>query len=137
MLTINLQEFDVGSVIKFSTKNPNDSRVWKGTVIGIGNYQFASGITDLITYYEEILSSLGTTETISKLNTATFIVIKKETNTGIVTDAVAVDWIVPSSFSVVASTASYTIQVYTHTGETVDTVLSILRDNGFVCKSLS
>lgn len=136
-ITINAQSFDIGDTIKFSTLNPKDTRVWQGTVIGIAGYQIASNYGDVINYYQQVKAGLTNPNQISLLDQTQFILVNTETDSGRVIKPMSPEWILPESFKVVKNQTSYVIQVYTHNSESVSTVLQLLRDNGFTCKSLS
>ena len=136
-MQINGETFDIGSVIRFSSRNPQDVRVWQGTVVGFCGYQVASGYGDLINYYQQVVAGLGNTNAISKLGDTEFILINTENdNRGSLIQAISPEWIDAATFHVVEFSTSYTIQVTTHNHETVQDVLQLLRDNGFTCKSL-
>lgn len=136
-MIINSQSFDIGDTIQFSSINPKDTRVWNGTVIGICGYRIASGYGDLINYYQQVLAGLDGSNKISLLADTQFILLNVETESGSVIQAISSEWVLAESFKVVKAEVSYMIQVYTHDGETVSNVLQLLRDNGFVCRSLS
>lgn len=136
-MIINSVSFDINDVIRFSSRNPHDVRIWQGTVVGFCGYQVAAGYGDLINYYQQVVASLGSTNRISKLADTDFILINTETTSGTVIQAISPEWIDATTFSKVEASASYTIQVTTHNNETVNDVLQLLRDNGFTCKALS
>lgn len=136
-ITINAQTFDVGDTIRFSSINPKDTRIWYGTVVATCKYQIAAGYGDLINYYQQVLAGLDSASKINTLAQAEFILISMETESGKVVQAISPEWILPESFTLVQQESSYTIKVYTHAGATVQTVLQLLRDNGYTCQSLS
>lgn len=136
-MNINGVSFDINDVVRFSSRNPNDVRVWQGTVVGFCGYQVASGYGDLINYYQQVVAGLGSTNRISKLGDTEFMLISVENSSGKVIQAISPEWIDPITFRLVEATTSYTIQVTTHNNATVDDVLQLLRDNGFTCKALS
>lgn len=135
--TLNGQSYDIGDTIKFTSMNPKDTRVWSGKVVGFCGYEVATGYGDIINYYQQVLSGLGSANQVSLLASSEFIIINTETENGSVLQTICPEWIIPESFSVVKAEQSYTIQVFTHDGSTVYDVLKILRDNGFTCRSLS
>lgn len=136
-MNINGVSFDINDVVRFSSRNPNDVRVWQGTVVGFCGYQVASSYGDLINYYQQVVAGLGSTNRISKLGDTEFMLISVENSSGKVIQAISPEWIDPITFSLVEAPTSYTIQVTTHNNETVNDVLQLLRDNGFTCKALS
>ena len=135
-MNINGKSFDIGSVVSFTTRNPQDVRIWQGTVVGFCGYQVAAGYGDLINYYQQVVAGFGSTNRISRLANTEFMLISTENESGNVVQAISPEWIEPTSFRIVAADASYLIQVTTHNNETVSDVLQLLRDNGFTCKSL-
>jgi len=136
-MIVNSQSFDIGDAIQFTSINPKDTRVWNGTVIGFCGYRVAAGYSDLINYYQQVLTGINGTNKISLLADAQFILLEIKTENGTMVQAISPEWILVESFKVIKAEASYMIQVYTHDGETVSNVLQLLRDNGFVCRSLS
>ena len=136
-MNINGKSFDINSVVRFSSRNPQDVRVWQGTIVGFCGYQVASGYGDLINYYQQVVAGLGSTNRISKLGDTEFMLINVESPSGSVIQAISPEWIDASTFDLVEVQTSYTIQVTTHNNETVFDVLQLLRDNGFTCKALS
>ena len=136
-MNINGVSFDINDVVRFSSRNPQDVRIWQGTVVGFCGYQVASAYGDLINYYQQVVAGLGSTNRISKLGDTDFMLINTETDSGRVIQAISPEWIDATTFSLVESSTTYTIQVTTHNNETVSDVLQLLRDNGFTCKSLS
>ena len=136
-MNINGKSFDINDVVRFSSRNPKDVRIWQGTVVGFCGYQVASGYGDLINYYQQVVAGLGSTNRISKLGDTEFMLINTETDSGRVIQAISPEWIDATTFRLVEVSTSYTIQVTTHNNETVADVLQLLRDNGFTCKALS
>ncbi len=136
-MNINGKSFDINSVVRFSSRNPQDVRVWQGTIVGFCGYQVASGYGDLINYYQQVVAGLGSTNRISKLGDTEFMLINVESPSGSVIQAISPEWIDAATFDLVEVQTSYTIQVTTHNNETVFDVLQLLRDNGFTCKALS
>ena len=136
-LLVGTTSFDIGDVIRFSSINPKDTRVWQGTVIGVTTYQVASHYADIINYYQQVKAALDNPNQISLLNQAEFILIDMETDSGSVVQPISPEWIDPTTFKLVKNQNSYLIQVFTHSNETAADVLQLLRDNGFTCKSLS
>ena len=136
-MNINGISFDINDVVRFSSRNPQDVRIWHGTVVGFCGYQVASGYGDLINYYQQVVAGLGSTNRISKLGDTEFMLINVETSSGSVIQAISPEWIDTTSFRLWEASTSYTIQVTTHNNETVNDVLQLLRDNGFTCKALS
>lgn len=136
-MNINGVSFDINDVVRFSSRNPNDVRIWQGTVVGFCGYQVASGYGDLINYYQQVVAGLGSTNRVSKLGDTDFMLINVETSSGTVIQAISPEWVEPTTFQLVEASTSYTIQVTTHNNETVNDVLQLLRDNGFTCKALS
>ena len=135
-MLINEQTFDIGDTITFTSKNPHDTRTWYGKVMGICGYKVASGYSDLINYYQQLVASESSVVKFSKLGDASFILIEVEGVNGNVIQPICPEWIYAPSFKVVKSQVAYTVQVYTHSGETLNDVLQILRDAGFTCKAL-
>lgn len=136
-MVINGVTFDIGDVVTFTSINPQDTRHWRGTVVGFCGYQVASSFGDMVSYYQQVLAGMNGAQRISKLATAPFMIINTDTDSGTVMQAISTEWVEPTSFRLVEYMTSYTIQVTTHNGETVYDVLQILRDNGFTCKALS
>lgn len=136
-MNINGKSFDINSVVRFSSRNPQDVRVWQGTIVGFCGYQVASGYGDLINYYQQVVAGLGSTNRISKLGDTEFMLVNVESPSGSVIQAISPEWIDATTFDLVEVQTSYTIQVTTHNNETVFDVLQLLRDNGFTCKALS
>ncbi len=136
-LLVGTTSFDIGDVVRFSSINPKDTRVWQGTVIGVTTYQVAAHYADVINYYQQVKSALDNPNQISLLNQAEFILIDMETESGSIVKPICPEWIDPTTFKKVEEQASYLIQVYTHSGETSADILQLLRDNGFTCKALS
>ena len=70
-MLINNKSFDIGDVVRFKSLNPQDTRYWQGTVTGFCGFQVASSFGDLIAYYQQVISGLGSDQRIGKLADAT------------------------------------------------------------------
>ncbi len=118
---------EVGTIIKFQSKNPKETNLLQGTVECILTATKAKIHGDIIKYHQEVLvadpSLNGTPDAYM------FMVVKDAQGSD---RPFAVEWLLDGSVEIVDTTNIVNINVYGVTDDEAQTILSILRDNRYI-----
>lgn len=114
--------------VKFRSLNPFDGNLYDGVVIGMEIFDSARRYgTDLAAYNQQVQTAIGSELVPDALD---FLIVKDVAGT---VKPFATAWISPTSLELVETGNNITIKVYNVSEDRKDTLLSILRDNGYVC----
>lgn len=118
--------FNVGSTIKFRTKNMYDQNIYTGSVVAITNYSVASLLQrDINTYHTNVAK---TVTDLGEVNEMDYFVLTTDTEKNI---AFAVDWIDEGSIALVSFTDTATFKVFDITEADIPIIQKLLTDNGY------
>lgn len=131
-MLVNGLTLELGTIVKFKTKNPQDPQLWQGTIIAFGNYAIARAYTDVAAYHQQVLVAEPALDPIEELD---FIVIECSDADQTVR-AFAVDWITVVTLAIVDTSNDATIKVYNVTTEQALVLKQLIQDQGFACKIL-
>lgn len=99
-----------GKKITFTSKSPNDTTVWRGTVEAVGGINFARSIYNPIPYNAAVRK---VDPTIGEVEDLTYFLITLDNNSSEVqTRIFANEWIASNSLTVIDEVAEITIKVY-------------------------
>ena len=128
-MIVDGKNIETGSIIQFNVVNGKDPGTKAGVVIAECGYKVARVYGDIVRYHQEVNESLGGSPITTPLEELEFFVI--ETESGI-TEAIATDWVAVSSLVINDVENDILIKIYNKPNSEIDTILTILRDNGYV-----
>lgn len=129
MSIVNIDDLKVGDVISFTSRNPMDNVLWQGTITGICAYNVVQHLrNDLVPYYQETKKVLHDLEPVDKLE---YLVLSINQEGAVSTLVMAKDWIEPTSVIKIEISKKFDIRIYDLDTEQAQTVLDLLRANGF------
>lgn len=138
-MIIDGKTVEINSIVKFKSMNNYDSNLWQGTVVAFGSAEVAKNFTDIYAYHQNILRSVreqfetGTGAYI-EADALSYFVIRCLDN---VIRAFAVEWISPSSLEIIDTTTNITVKIYNVHTTSIDNIINLLKDNGFVARQIS
>lgn len=121
-------DIEIGTIIKFNTLNNKETTKIHSTVAGIVTAENARPYGDIVKYHQEVLESVPGAGLDPTPNGYTFILLSDHQG---VKRVMAPEWIELSTLEEVATTNIVDIKVYGITDEEKQTVLNLLRDNGY------
>ena len=121
----------IGDIVSFTTKHPTDNNIYQGTITGIGMYDTAKNIADLVPYYQRVRTEID----LDPIEDLIYFVIQY-TQDGKVTKSVfANDYVKDLEF--VEIDKQYDIRIYDKCYEDVITAVELLKAKGYRCKILT
>lgn len=129
-----VSDVDLKSVITFRSKNPVDTVLWKGTLIGTGIYEAIRSIMDPRAYNEAVRQvDNDVPSDVTLLNY--FMIIVDNGATTPTTMVFAEEWLEPGSLAVINLANKVKLQVEDPFSNPQQ-ILSILANAGYTCKIL-
>jgi len=126
-MIIDSKNVNVGDRISFKTINAYDTNLYTGNVIGFGDYQVAKGYYDVVTMYFEIAK---TASSLIPAEESIYMLVRLPNSDTI---AIAVNWVEPTTLSLITVTEHQRITIYNVPADEIPTVLQLLRDNNYPC----
>jgi hypothetical protein len=119
-------EFNVGSTIRFRTRNAYDTNIYKGVVTGIVRRDIATLFNRDIDVYQSNVAK--TYSAVEDLNNVDFFVLKTE-----IEDRVpfSEDWVDPASIALVSQTDSVVLKIFDIVETDIPIIRSILTSNNY------
>jgi len=128
-MIIDGKDVTVGMLIKFRTINGLDPNIISGYVIALCDYNVARVYSDVVKYHEEVKESNPTNNNIpDDAKTLSYFVVKNHED---IIESYAVEWVEPTTLEIVEIANDIIIKIYDVPDTETETILKLLRDNGY------
>jgi hypothetical protein len=129
-MIVDAHDITVGMNIKFNTINGKDPSLIQGFVIATCQFDVAKIYGDVIKYHQEVLESnpnptIPIPEDPTVLN---YFIIKDVQGD---TKPYAAEWVATDSLSIISTSNDILIKIYDTPNTESETILKLLRDNGY------
>ena len=127
-MIINNEEVVVGANVKFETINSKDPNLIQGFIIGLCDYNIASAYGDVVKYHQEVLESNPTVSITEDATLLNYMIIKDVQG---VIKPYAQEWVNEGTFHILNVSNDIKITIYDIPSTETETILKLLRDNGY------
>ena len=125
-MIVDGQDIQVGMIIQFRSINAKDPNLIQGVVMALCDYPIAKTFSDVVKYNQEVLESNPTSE--PDPTVLHYMIIKDEQG---VAKAYAITWVEPTTLRILDTTNDIKIIIYDTPNTETETILKLLRDNGY------
>ena len=133
-MKLDVNNIAQGQLIKFKTINVHDNVTWQGKVEALCTYAFASKITDVDSFHQEVLRI---NPNIGSASEQKYIVMAiTQSDSSIVNRAFALSWIDASSCETVNDNTYFDFRVYDVDTVTKNLILRTIRELGYTVSVL-
>lgn len=124
-----IKDARIGDTIVFTSHHPSDFNEYKGEIIGFGNYDTVKNLTDVVPYYQKVLTKLPNLDHFTKL---IYFIIQYQQDGKTTKGVFANDYVETIHF--IDTNSQYDIRVYDTDISGINSAVNLLRSSGYRCK---